>query len=143
MISAAPPLNLATLEKCLRGAGERRRSFHGADPFIGYVETSDGREVGGRFFPSRNAILVYRTRDDEVTRATVNHELCHGLQYENRCGCTCGPNRSGCGYVGQHDAAFYRELEKLHRATRVSPAAAREPEGNYKYPAHWKRDDAW
>lgn len=138
------PLNLATLRRVLR---ERfyspSRSFHDETPFVGYVESDDAEQVGGRYFPSRNAILVYRHGDRQVTCATADHELVHAAQYETRCGGTRPGHRRKCGYVGQHDADFYRALEALHRASGTPPKIARIVEGKYHYPKRWDRDDAW
>lgn len=137
-------LNLATLRHVLRVDGHSpSRSFHGEDPFVGYVDTPTSEDVGGRYFPSRNAILVYRHGDRSITQATVNHELTHALEYQGRCGGTCPSHRRSCGYVGQHDASFYRTLEAIHRESGIPPKAARIPEGKYRYPKRWNRDNAW
>lgn len=142
--AAAPELDLRHLAKALRAQGlPHDASFHNQAPFRGFVESSDGQAVGGRFFPSRNAILVYRHQDDLITQATLNHELGHPDQYGKHCHGTDPSKRQHCAYTGQHDADFYRTVERLHRETGVPPAIARIPEGNYPYPARWNRDDAW
>lgn len=138
------PLNLATLRRVLRAAGHSpSRSFHRESPFVGYVESDGAEQVGGRFFPSRNAILVYRHGDRQVTQATVDHELVHAMMYRTRCGGTGPSHRRKCGYVGQHDAKFYEALEAVHRTHGTPPKVARIPEGKYRYPKRWDRDDAW
>lgn len=117
----------------------RSRSFHGTIPTVVLIDGDQDR-IAGRFFPSRNAILAVRFRRPEVTQALVNHELTHAWQYVVRCGGTCSHNRRKCGYVGQHDARFYRHLEELHRSTGVRPSAARvvEEQSGYDYPrARW------
>ena len=143
--AAAPELDLRHLARALRAAGHPPdASFHGHAAFEGFVDSPDGQAVGGRFFPSRNAIHVYRHLDPEITQATLNHERGHPAQYQKHCAGTTPTQRQYCPYTGQHDADFYRDVEARHRATGVSPAKARIPEGNgYPYPARWNRDDAW
>lgn len=137
-------LDLATLRAVLRAQGiPSTRTFHGEAPFVGYVDSDESEDVGGRYFPSRNAILVYRHGDRRITEATVNHELAHAMQYKARCGGSSPGHRRRCGYVGQHDAEFYRTLETLHRQSGIAPKVARVPEGKYRYPTRWNRDDAW
>ncbi len=141
---SAPPLNLSTLGRVLRAQGlSPFRSFHNGEPFIGYVDTDSSEDVGGRYFPSRNAVLVYRHGDRRITEATEKHEQAHWLQYRSRCGGSSTKHRRKCGYVGQHDAAFYRTLEALHRKAGIPPKIARIVEGKYRYPKRWDRDDAW
>lgn len=128
-------LTLRALDTQLRAhhfaAGQ---SFHGAHPFVGFVPGPTGVEVGGRFFPSRNAILVYACGDAGVERATVEHELAHWECYQARCAGTAPSHRNKCEYGGQHDAQFYAVLEKRHRAAGVRPADARLVEGSYDRP---------
>lgn len=135
-------LTIEHLKEALRKAGEKEtQQFHETLPFIGYVE-GDGETIRGRFFPSRNAILVMVHSDDEITRATVNHELAHAIRYRDDCGGTTTVKRSKCGYHGEHDDEFYRVLEPMHRSTGISPRAARAVEGSYKYPKSWN-EEAW
>jgi hypothetical protein len=142
--AAAPELDLRHLAKALRAAGHAPdASFHGAKAFEGYVDSPDGQAVGGRFFPSRNAILVYRHSNPEITQATLNHERGHEAQYQKHCHGTAPTQRQHCAYTGQHDADFYRDVERMHRATDVSPAIARIPEGHYIYPPRWNNNNAW
>jgi hypothetical protein len=129
-------LDVARLEEELQKFGYARRAkFHEHHPIVLVIDGDDSR-IAGRYFPSRNAILVVRHRRSEVTRALVNHEMCHALQYARRCGGTCPLHRRKCGYVGEHDAGFYRDLERIHREYGVRPAAARvvEEESGYGYP---------
>ncbi len=136
-------LNMAKLEASLVAHGHSSdANFHGQEPFYAFVPSSAG-EVGGRFFPSRNACLVFACGNVAIERATLNHELAHAMQYAARCGGTAPTRRASCEYMGQHDAMFYRMLESMHRASGVKPKDARVPEGNYKYPARWQKDDAW
>lgn len=133
-------LTIDLLERELRRRGYAPGAhFHKSEPFVGVIE-GGGRRIAGRFFPSRNAILVLRTDDPEITAATINHEKAHALNYQTRCGGTATLRRSKCGYRGQHDAAFYRTLEAIHKRTGISPAAARRVEGFYKYPRRWHAD---
>jgi predicted SprT family Zn-dependent metalloprotease len=138
------PLNLETLRAELRARGfTPARTFHGEAPFVGRVDSDDSEDVGGRYFPSRNAILIYRHGDRRITEATLNHELAHWMQYKSRCGGSSTGHRRKCGYVGQHDEKFYEVLEALHRKSGIPPKVARIPEGKYSYPKRWDRDDAW
>ncbi len=137
-------LTLPRLRATLAAAGHRPNArFHGKSPFVGWVDDGrGGTRVAGRFFPSRNAILCFRHRDAEIRQALQNHEEVHAMRYEHVCDGTADPRRRRCAYKGQHDAGFYRELEAHHRRTGVGPAAARAVEGDYAYPAHWKKA-AW
>lgn len=139
----APELDAAELRRCLARDGlPAGSSFHGRDPYVGVVE-ADGAAVGGRFFPARNAILVHRHRDPEVTRATVVHELAHHRSYQEECGGTEVSNRTRCRYRGEHDAEFYARLEPMYREAGVPVYAAREVEGDYDYPARWRGIERW
>lgn len=136
-------LTIDMLKEVLRKEGESPDArFHDSMPFIGYVP-GNGSEIAGRFFPSRNAILVLTHNEDEVTRATVNHELAHAISYKSRCGGTGPSERSQCGYHGQHDQKFYEILEDLHRQSGISVDAARAVEGAYDYPKHWRDQEEW
>jgi hypothetical protein len=141
MIHKRIDLTAALLEQELRGLGyPRGAKFHGRVPEI--ILLGDGVSyISGRYFPSRNAILVVRHEDGEVTRALVLHELAHAYQYERRCGGTSKSVRKKCGYVGQHDPEFYRDLERMHRAKGVPLRAAVvvERESGYAYPVSWDR----
>ena len=142
--AAAPELDLAHLRTALRAAGHPSdASFHGAAPFVGYVDSDGAQAVGGRFFPSRNAILVYKHADTKITQATLNHEIGHADQYAKHCGGTDPTKRQHCAYNGQHDPDFYRTVERLHKETGIKPCSARVPEGNYEFPQRWQQDDAW
>ena len=135
-------LNLKLLERSLRQNGyPSSATFHGGDPYVGLVDGDKGQYVG-RFFPSRNAILVHRDPDAEITRARLNHEFSHYLNYVYRCGGTGPSSRTICGYRGDHDAGFYATLEQIHRASGISPKVARRIEGRYPYPDAWQRS-AW
>lgn len=137
-------LTIRELEQSLTEAGEKRtQQFHGAAPFVGIVEGGDGARIAGRFFPSRNAVLVLRHRDPEITRATVNHELAHAATYADQCEGTSTTHRSKCGYHGEHDGRFYEVLEQIHRSSGVSVEAARKVEGHYDYPKHWRTQKDW
>jgi hypothetical protein len=141
-VSEGLELNLKLLERSLREAGYASSArFHGQEPYVGLVDGEKGHYVG-RFFPSRNAILVHRDADPEVTRARLNHEYAHALNYYARCGGTAPTNRTICGYRGEHDPGFYATLEKIHRASGIPPKIARRIEGRYPYPQAWQRH-AW
>ena len=145
----APELDAAELRRCLARDGlPADETFHGRDPYVGVVEVGgvDGRgneAVGGRYFPARNALLVYRHVDPEVTRATVVHELAHHRSYQEECGGTERSNRTRCRYRGEHDPEFYARLEPMYREARVPVYAARVVEGDYDYPARWRRIERW
>lgn len=104
--------------------------------------TSD--TLGGRYFPKKNAALVYRHEDPAVVLATTIHEATHAVNYALRCG---GHTKTRCGYVGQHDAKFYKNLEPLYKYFGVSPSIARAVEsdcrGDYQCPARWRRIQSW
>jgi hypothetical protein len=114
-------LSAATVDSMLSGD---RRGALSREPEVLVVDSFRDDVVAGRYFPSRNTILVVRHRRTGVTDALVLHEWCHYLQYRRRCG---GPGAAGrkCGYVGKHDRRFYRDLERLHRQYGTSPADAR------------------
>jgi len=137
-------LTLALLERELSAAGhDPRCRFHGEEPFVAIVDLPRSRSRG-RFFPSRNAILVAaRPGDREVTLATVNHERAHAAMYVKTCGGTSPGRLRACGYVGDHTRRFYEVLERMHRTERVSPRAARivEEGGGYKYPNRWMGEE--
>jgi len=150
--SHAPELDAAELRRCLARDGlPADETFHGRDPYVGVVEVGDrsgsgggGSEaVGGRYFPARNALLVYRHVDPEVTRATVVHELAHHRSYQEECGGTERSNRTRCRYRGEHDPEFYARLEPMYREARVPVYAARAVERDYDYPARWRRIERW
>lgn len=130
-------LTIMLLERELQRRGfPRRARFHNAQPFVGVIE-GGGHRIAGRFFPSRNAILILRNDDAELTAATINHEKAHALEYQLHCGGTAPTHRSRCGYRGQHDASFYKTLEMIHRRTGISLPAARRVEGFYRIPKRW------
>lgn len=137
-------LTLRELEAALVEAGEKpTQQFHGATPFVAVIDGGDGARIAGRFFPSRNAVLVLRHKNPEVTRATVNHELAHAATYADKCDGTSTMHRSRCPYHGEHDAHFYEVLEQIHRSSGVGLEAARTVEGDYDYPQHWRTGRDW
>ena len=83
--------------------------------------------IGGRYFPELHACAVYEHPRRELTDATICHEIVHAA-----------------GHM-RHDAAFYEALERLHRAMRTPPRAAREVEraGRYAFPASWREREEW
>ncbi len=134
-------LSADLLDEQLLSAGyPRGHSFHGRPAPIFEIRRGEDR-ISGRYFPSRHAVLLVTHRDPEVTRALRNHEICHALQYERRCGGSSKSKRRKCGYVGDHDEKFYRDLEKLHRASGVPVRAALvvERESEYPYPKAWDK----
>jgi hypothetical protein len=141
IIESVDDVNLDLLRRTLRAEGySADQRFHGGEPFVGLVDRVGGTIVG-RFFPSRNAILVVRDDDPMVTRARLNHEFAHYLQYQHRCG---GSSATSCGYRGGHDAGFYRTLEAIHRQSGVPTETAVfiEERARYGYPKAWNRP-AW
>jgi len=143
-------LSAERLDSELRAAGvpppSRRRDRL---PPVFFVDQFDRSVVAGRYFPSRDAILVAVHERPGVTNALVNHELAHALQYRRRCGGTRATDRKKCGYVGQHDRQFYADLERLHREGGVSlrDAVHVERESGYAYPRSWsaaaRRGEKW
>lgn len=109
-------------------------------PFVGLVKPLNPQLIGGRFFPREKAILVYENENPEVIGATIAHELTHWANYVKRCGGVPRTHKQTamCNYVGQHDRKFYDVLETVHRTLGVSTKAARQVEGRYSYPAHWR-----
>lgn len=101
-------------------------------PSVDIVPTRLGETYGGRYFPSKNAILVYDNPDPDLTRATLIHELAHWKTYWTECGSSSG--RSSCGYRGDHDAAFYRVLGPLNRAFGVTKELVAIVERGYSFP---------
>lgn len=137
-------LTLRELEAALEQAGEKStQQFHGTVPFVAIIEGGDGKRIAGRFFPSRNAVLVLRHRDPEITRATVNHELAHAATYSDQCDGTSTTHRRKCPYHGEHNERFYEVLEQIHRSNGVRLEAARQVEGSYDYPKHWRDRADW
>lgn len=136
-------LSLAVLEDALAAAGHRRSAtFHGAKPFIGVVSVPFESTARGRFFPSRNAILIAAGPDEDVATA---HELGHWLSYCHECGGTRQRHRTKCGYNGSHGSRFYRYAARAYREAGISPerAVAFEHSCGYKPPASWARKTAW
>lgn len=113
-------------------------------PYISVINTR-GDTIGGRYFPSRNAILAVVNHsidptgsDRAISRGLVCHEMAHWGQYLLR----CGRQRTRCGYVGQHDRRFYRMVEVIYEHEGVPLDLAREwiendCAGDYKCPSHW------
>lgn len=107
-------------------------------PSVDFVPVVFSDTFGGRYFPRKNAILVYETRsadkdsDFRLNVATLVHELGHWRSYMDRCGSPGG--RSSCGYHGDHDATFYRIVAPMYRRINVQPEEIRIVEGTYDYP---------
>jgi hypothetical protein len=136
-------LSIHLLERLLEERGYSPRQRFPIDaPFVAVVADPGGRVIG-RFFPSRNAILVVGSSDPVITRARLNHEFAHLLRYEKACKSPSGraEHRSKCSYKGQHDRGFYRELEALHRYSGVPAdvAVSLERGARYRYPKSWDR----
>lgn len=116
----------------LHGEEIRDRKF----PAIYLIDTPDGSVVGGRYFPHYCAIVVYAHTDEEITAATILHELAHYATYQRKCGTHHWQH--DCGYVGAHQRDFYEILERMHARIGITPAAARAVEHKYRYPNHWR-----
>jgi len=149
-----PPLNLETLTKKrgkyaplwfnvfdlgLEGVTDPKNA-----PLVGTVSSIDGELIGGRYFPNKNAILIYHNNDHLVTLATAVHELAHYNMYICKCGNVPrnSSQRIKCVYKGEHDKDFYEILEPMYKHTQVPTYAARAVEGKYDYPKHWT-EDSW
>lgn len=104
-------------------------------PSVDLVPVRSTGTFGGRYFPRRNAVLVYQGADEYVTHGTVVHELAHWRSYVESCGRPSG--RSSCGYHGDHNAAFYRVLGPLYRAFGVTGNTIEIVEGRYPFPRQW------
>ncbi len=111
-------------------------------PLIGAVSSVDGERIGGRYFPNKNAILIYHHTDPLISLATSVHELAHYQMYLCKCGTVprSSSQRVKCIYKGEHDKDFYEILEPMYKQAQVPTYAARAVEGKYDYPKHWNED---
>lgn len=127
----------AILHGVALGLPHVRRGRPDTLPTLDIVPTRFPTTCGGRYFPRRNAILVYGCHDADVVHATIIHEGSHWRSYMERCGAPAG--RSRCGYHGDHDATFYAIVGPLYRALGASRRAVQTVEGehptaDYPYP---------
>lgn len=104
-------------------------------PTLDVVPVQNPETFGGRYFPRRNAIVVYGTHDDGVLVVCILHEGGHWRSYVETCGRPSG--RSACGYHGDHDRTFYTILGPIYRSYGALPHAIQTVEGDYPYPRDW------
>ncbi len=123
----APLVKLSKCRKCAKGGWSGR--YH---PRSKTISQSEDAQMPERLKP----VLT----DHEVSHWATRHIHCGPQSRHSKLLRRVRAVRK-CTYNGEHDARFYRTLEKIHRANGVGPKAAVELElaSGYNPPKTWMK----